>query len=164
MNADETSIVITLGVILGITVVILIALLATRNRTMPVLSSENDLEMTNFDTFLENVENSAKHYEVLDCFPTINYVNDKGVELVCAVCLWRVQTGDTIKRLSCNHSFHESCLASMICQSRAYGRCKCRCPLCRAPLFENTFKTWRKSDPTRLPHGTNQNDPRIQFV
>ncbi|CAI9756123.1 unnamed protein product [Fraxinus pennsylvanica] len=49
--------------------------------------------------------------------------NENTVE--CAVCLCRIDDGDEIRELSCNHLFHRACLDRWL----GYGHVTC--PLCR---------------------------------
>ena len=47
----------------------------------------------------------------------------------CAICLTRLECGETESRLPCGHGFHEACVA------RWFTRSKC-CPQCRRSLAE----------------------------
>lgn len=53
-----------------------------------------------------------------------NNENESTVE--CAVCLCRIDEGDEIRELSCNHLFHRVCL------DRWLGCGQMTCPLCRS--------------------------------
>jgi len=48
----------------------------------------------------------------------------------CSVCLEKLGTKDEVARVSCGHHFHAGCI------DKWWHTGKCRCPLCRAKIFE----------------------------
>ena len=50
-------------------------------------------------------------------------------EVECAVCLCKIEEGEEIKQLRCDHLFHRVCL------DRWLGYRRVTCPLCRCSLF-----------------------------
>lgn len=68
------------------------------------------------------------------------------VDDTCVICLFDFEEGDTIRRLSCNHSFHKSCIDSFFNSqiSSAVDRLESEsalhqrtvCPVCRHAIIE----------------------------
>lgn len=66
--------------------------------------------------------------------PTFSFGNCV-VHTSCAICLDRVQTGTTIKKLVCGHAFHEDCINQHLDNSF-------RCPMCREVAKDLKVKTY----------------------
>ncbi|CAA2967162.1 E3 ubiquitin- ligase RHA2B-like [Olea europaea subsp. europaea] len=63
--------------------------------------------------------------EYVDDLSITRYENNGISTVECAVCLCRIDDGDEIRELSCNHLFHRVCL------DRWLGCGHVTCPLCR---------------------------------
>ncbi|KAL0424816.1 UNVERIFIED_CONTAM: putative E3 ubiquitin-protein ligase XERICO [Sesamum radiatum] len=72
--------------------------------------------------------------EYVDDLNVTCYENDSEESEECAVCLCKIDIGDEVRELRCNHLFHKACLDRWL----GYGHMTC--PLCRNNL--------------RLPPGT----------
>lgn len=66
----------------------------------------------------ETFDKESKNLEESSCFQT------------CSICLEDYKYGEVIKKLYCNHQFHEECLKDWTMQ-------KCKCPVCKAGIKKN---------------------------
>jgi len=48
----------------------------------------------------------------------------ENAQMTCMVCLCDFETGDEVKRLPCNHTFHSACVSEWLRRS-------CECPICK---------------------------------
>lgn len=56
-------------------------------------------------------------------------------EVVCSICLEAVQSGDSVRRLACNHVMHAACVDGWCHHSAAAPSAgSVRCPVCRKPI------------------------------
>ncbi|KAL2484739.1 putative E3 ubiquitin-protein ligase RHA2B [Abeliophyllum distichum] len=74
--------------------------------------------------------------EYVDDLSVTRYENNtecSGDSVECAVCLCKIEEGDEIRELRCDHIFHRVCLDRWL----GYGHMTC--PLCRNNLMRHQF-------------------------
>lgn len=103
----------------------------------------NDILLSNIVTnFINNQNTSITIDEVLDNNTNICLTDDEinriplitleeEFEDTCSICLERIEVGNMIYRIPCNHKFHTNCLKPHLIN---YNR---NCPLCRNECLTN---------------------------
>ena len=62
--------------------------------------------------------------QIINGITSFKFEEDKKNAINCAICIEQLKTGNQVKKLDCNHSFHGKCINDWLKQ-------KLICPLCK---------------------------------
>lgn len=114
------------------------------NRMQPIIDGllDNLLSFMNNEYDINNINNinnmedvkvviSDKDFDKIEKVSVCDENIDEYNELNCNICFENYKKEDIIKKLKCNHIFHNDCLHDWLCKE------KVTCPTCRKDVREN---------------------------